>query len=81
MGKIETTLAEGQSQSTAPQKTDGQIAVSKGAAIAGRAAAGAALGGTAGKIIGGSAMGTGAGIILTPSQIGCDPKHEKCAKQ
>lgn len=62
-------------------KGDSSIAKQKAVSIDGRAAAGAMIGGQAGKIVGGSPAGAAVGITLSPSKIGCDPKYEACANK
>lgn len=63
------------SGSTSQQRSQPPHEVKKMATKAGtlavRVGVGAAVGGTAGKIISGSPAGTAAGILLTPSRIGC----------
>jgi hypothetical protein len=56
-----------------PQRpaTTGERMATKAATMAGRGAAGAAIGGAAGTIIRGGALGTGVGIILSPTRTGC----------
>lgn len=64
------------SQQTKP-KTDTQMMASKGATIVVRQGAGAAIGGSVGKVIAGGPVGTALGIVFTPTKIGCG-ERETC---
>jgi len=64
-----------------PKPTSDAEKIAAGAAKqAARIAVGAAVGGTAGKIIAGSPGGVAVGILLSPSVIGCG-QGETCRKK
>lgn len=68
------------SQTNPPKPTSiKEKTVKKTATAVGRQAAGAAIGGTVGKIVSGGAAGFGIGLFLTPTEIGCG-KGETCAR-
>lgn len=61
--------------------SDAQKMATGAAVHATRYAVGQAIGGTVGAVIKGNPVTAAAGVLLTPSEIGCSPPLETCAKK